>query len=159
MSVGKGLTIVFCVSTALFALNNQAVGEVYRWVDENGVVHYTSLPPKETDAQTVNIRSAPKSGAPAAADEEPSVQADDQTAEKSYAQQARDERAMKRKEHTAQRQAIEAGCQQRREIVARLEPSTRVMVTNEDGSVSRLDDNKRLEALGEAKDYIARKCN
>ena len=49
-------------------------------------------------------------------------------------------------------------CAQRRTLVSQLEPSSRVMVKMEDGTVTRLDDNIRLETLNEAKTYIANNC-
>ena len=54
---------------------------------------------------------------------------------------------------------IAAGCEQRYQLVSQLEPSTRVIVEYEDGTVGRLDDNERLEMLNEAKAYIAEKCD
>jgi hypothetical protein len=136
-----------------------AKDEVYRWVDEDGVVHYSNLPGEQDNAEPVTIRksrglSNQPASTPAAADptqlEEP---------QPSYAQQQRDERARIRKEAALRSQEIAAGCAQRRQLVAQLEPSTRVMITLEDGSVIRMDDNERLETLAEAKDYIAEKCD
>ena len=50
-------------------------------------------------------------------------------------------------------------CEQARVAVAKLEPMPRVMVTQADGSTIRMDDNDRLEKLGEAKKFIADNCD
>jgi len=43
--------------------------ELYKWVDENGVVHYSETPPQDRAAATIELAPAPV--APAAADESP----------------------------------------------------------------------------------------
>jgi hypothetical protein len=54
---------------------------------------------------------------------------------------------------------VAEACEQRKEIVSKLEPSPRVMVQMPDGTVTRMDDNLRLETLEEAKSYIAANCD
>ena len=141
----------------LLATDATAEDEVYRWVDENGVVHYGDQAAGHSDAKQVDIQNSPPSGSQASPD--PESAATSQPQEPSYAQQRRDERAAKRSEAAEKQKAITAGCQQRHQLVARLEPSTRVMVEDENGTVSRMNDNDRLEMLAEAKVYIAEKCN
>jgi len=43
--------------------------ELYKWVDENGVVHYSETPPQDRAAATIELAPAPV--APAVADESP----------------------------------------------------------------------------------------
>ncbi|MCB1626723.1 MAG: DUF4124 domain-containing protein [Xanthomonadales bacterium] len=47
------LMMLFLCSPAL------AADKVYKWTDENGVVHYDAKPPEQAEAQTVDIRRAP----------------------------------------------------------------------------------------------------
>jgi len=149
-------TVILFATLVLSA--TQAVGkdEVYRWVDENGVVHFGDRPDGQANSEVIEIKSDPGTSvpaysAPAATDSSPQ--------EPSVAEQRRIDRAEKRKEAAEQQEAIAAGCEQRRQLVAQLEPSTRVIVEYEDGTIGRLDDNERLETLGEAKAYIAEKCD
>ena len=44
-----------------------AVAEIYQWKDADGNVHFTDQPPVNQKSDTVNIRTAPVSGAPASA--------------------------------------------------------------------------------------------
>jgi hypothetical protein len=141
------------IALVLSASNAVAKNEVYRWVDENGVVHFGDRPDGQTNAEQVDIQKSPSSSLSSSSPV--STNTDQQP---SYADQLRDERAEKRRAAAGQQQAIAAGCVQRRQLVAQLEPSTRVMVEHEDGTVTRMDDNERLETLGEAKAYIAEKC-
>jgi hypothetical protein len=36
-----------------------AADKVYKWTDDNGVVHYSATPPEETQAEAVDIRRGP----------------------------------------------------------------------------------------------------
>ena len=137
----------------LAATEAPAKDEVYRWVDENGVVHFDQLPGEHKEAMQLDTQSGiDNNQAPAATEQY-------QRAEPSLAQQKRDERAALRQEAEELRAATDKACAEARQRVAKLEPSPRVMVEYEDGSVSRLDDEKRLELLADAKAYIAKNCN
>lgn len=154
MRIAKILVIVFIVTFALMAKDAMAKDTVYRWVDEQGVVHFGDKPTGAAATEIVVIPTHQDVAAP-----EPEKASPIQfTEEPSYAQQQRDQRKESREEAAVLREAIEAGCKQRREIVAQLEPSTRVMTQDEDGTIIRMDDNVRLETLAEAKGYIAKKC-
>ena len=45
--------LTFVVSTSLSA------GEIHKWIDEDGNVHYTDAPPVSTQTETVRVQSAP----------------------------------------------------------------------------------------------------
>jgi hypothetical protein len=155
MRIATILMAIFISILMLSATDAIADDEIYRWVDENGVVHFGNRPDGQAGVEKVDIPEARiNSSQPAA-----TTASGDTSPEPSYAQQRRDERAEIRKEAAEKEQAIAAGCAQRRQLVAQLEPSTRVMVRLEDGTVTRMDDNKRLETLAEAKAYIAEKCD
>lgn len=153
-------TILMVVITTVFLLmapDAGAYGEVYRWVDENGKVHYGDNPPEKADAKTVEIEKPPT------VDAEPlpeSPYAVDEAGknEPSYAEQQRTKREEKRKSATKAKAELEDACAQRREVIAQLEPSPRVMIRTEDGEVQRMDDGVRLKSLTEAKDFLAKNC-
>ena len=158
MSKATILVTVFIAAFVLTAPDAIAKDSVYRWVDDKGVVHFGDRPADAADAEIIDIDPGEVKSAPPGSDVERDAIYAPPT-ESSRAQQQREERAEARKESAELADAIDAGCKQRREIVAQLEPSTRVMVRGEDGEVYRLDDNERLKALDEAKAYIAEKCN
>lgn len=45
------------IAIALALSSTMAAGEIYKWVDENGVTHYGSKKPPSVAAETVNIRT------------------------------------------------------------------------------------------------------
>lgn len=158
MRIAKILITVFIVAFVSMASDANAKDTVYRWVDDKGVVHFGDRPANAANAEEIEIQTREAKIIPPASDvERDAIYA--QPSEPSRAQQQRDERAKNRQEAAELAQAIAAGCTQRRQIVAQLEPSTRVMVKGEDGEVYRMDDNERLKALAEAKAYIAEKCD
>jgi hypothetical protein len=135
--------------------------EVYRWVDENGVVHFGDRPPEHSGAKKVTIQDGTNSGirtnpAPGLNQAEAANESEPQP---SMAQQRRDERASSRAEAAEQKKIIAAACAEASKRVAQLEPFPHVLVRNEDGSVSRLDDNRRLELLAEAQTFIDANCS
>lgn len=152
------LVIVFINVFLAWAPDAHAEDEIYRWVDENGAVHFGDRPPENGVAESISIPQ--NSGVSAQTPAGTSSDDVEETGEPqpSLAQQLRDKRAEIRKEKEEHSQIVAAACEQRRTLVSQLEPSTRVMVRLEDGTVTRMDDNVRLETLNEAKSYIAENC-
>ncbi len=153
--------IKFVLATILLALaltNAVAQDEIYRWVDDKGVVHFENQAHSRADAEQVVVHTAhsPKNQtALEAVAHNPEKESESLP---SPAQQKRDERAKKRKETKEMNKLVAAMCEQSRHVVAQLEPMTRVMVEQPDGTVVRMDDNDRLERLHEEKAYIAKNC-
>ena len=50
------------ILAALLAMTTAAHAEVYKWVDEDGNVHFTDTPPPKQKTEEVKIDSAPSSG-------------------------------------------------------------------------------------------------
>jgi hypothetical protein len=153
-------TILFLTSfTTIFLLSITSVlaqQDVYRWVDEDGVVHFESQAPRQTEAEKIHIKPDRKMGIQPAPDTYDGDEGDSGT---SIAQQKRDKRAKQRKQAKEKKQFTAAACEASRNVVATLEPKTRVLVHKEDGTVVRMDDNDRLERIREEKAYIAENCN
>ena len=145
---------IIVATLALTAADALADDEIYRWVDENGTVHFDKQPPSNTEAEQVDIQLHQTGIVPS--DSIPDQQAEPQV---SYAQQQRDERKKRREENAEKQEVTDAACAQRRKIVSELEWTPNIIVEYEDGTVQRLDDNVRVETLNEAKVYIAANCN
>ncbi len=153
--------IMIVVMGTLMPLPMDAVAKdkVYRWVDDNGVVHFGDRPDQQTNAELVNIHKSPAASSEPPSPSMPTDADQQQEPQPSYAQQRRDERTKKRKENAETQQAIAAQCEKGHQLVAKLEPVTKVMLEQEDGTVIRMDDNDRLDKLNEAKAYIAANCD
>ena len=158
MRVMAILVPVVLTVLAVSAPNICAGGEIYRWVDKNGVVHFGDRPPANAEADRVSIQPSKISNTATSSDSSSGDPYAPATSEPSVAQQLRDARAEKRAEAAENKRIVAEACAQRRTIVSQLEPSTRVMVRSEDGTVTRMDDEVRIETLNEAKAYISANC-
>lgn len=159
MYIPRLLVSIPLAMTICLALDAVADDEIYRWVDEDGVVHFGDQPNAAGDSEAIEIKNNPTRGSQAPSPAKAAVPDNSMEQKVSIAEQRRVERAERRKLASEKREAITAGCEQRRQIVARLEPSPRVMIENDDGTIERLDDDKRLEMLDEAKTYIRNNCS
>jgi len=151
--------IIFIGTLTTWAPQSSAQQEVYRWVDENGVVHFGDRPPEQNDAERISIPQSHVTSTQPSADPAAVDPTDVQDPQPSYAQQLRDERAEARREREAKAKETAEGCTKARAVISQLEPSPRVIVRNEDGSVSRMDDDYRLETIGKAKAFVTEHCD
>jgi hypothetical protein len=152
------LVIVFINVFLTWAPDALAEDEIYRWVDENGAVHFGDRPPENGAAESISIPQSSGVSAQTPANSSSNDVEEAGEPQPSLAQQLREERAENRRKKEERDKIVTAACEQRRTLVSQLEPSTRVMVQLEDGTVTRMDDNVRLETLNEAKSYIAENC-
>jgi len=152
------LLTIFTTAFTFSANSAIAKDKVYRWVDENGVVHFENQAPSQTEAEQISIPSDHRSDNQTASESPYEDSAQEPESQVSYAQQQRDERARERKEAAEKEQLTAATCEQSRKVIAQLEPATRVLVEQDDGTIIRMDDNDRLERLREEKNNIAENC-
>lgn len=135
-------------------------GEVYRWVDENGVVNYTQLKPEGVEAELVSadtgrrVASTPPAN-PASAGAQPANQPElsesqqELLSELQAAEQARQEEVARIKE---------ANCQQARAVLDRLTARGRIRIRGEDGQERMMSEEERQQRIDEAQRGIAANC-
>lgn len=155
----SGTAVLLMVLSCNYSL---AAPDIYRWVGEDGVVHFSEQPPGNIEAEKFDTRVEQSKGVgfdaePSSANAATETGADGKPV--NMAEQLREERAQARREAADKRAETEAKCAQAKAVIAQLEPFPRVMTTNEEGEVVRMDDNDRLEKLGNAKDFVAANCN
>ena len=154
--------ITFTGAFIMWAPQSAAQDEVYRWVDENGVVHFGDRAPQQNEAEVVSIPQTSGISLKPPSDPETAEtanSADEMEPQPSAAQQARDARAEARLEREAKAEVTAKNCKAARELINKLEPSTRVIVRHEDGTVTRMDDNERLAELARAQAFVAENCD
>ena len=129
--------LIIFIFVACFFSSEIAVAEneVYRWVDENGVVHFGDLPEGHSDAEAVKIDKNPNNNITPVTNPPPATTSEQLEPKPSYAQQQRDEREKRRREEAEKKEVMTAMCEEQQQLVAGLEPATRVMVEQPDGSV------------------------
>jgi len=156
------LTAVLVLAAGLASVSVLA-NEIYRWTDENGVVHFGDRPPEGQQTQAIHVpESQPSdtSDSGSTADEQESPPSAEEEAVPLTAAQARREKmAEDRKERREAQAEIDLMCQKHSKRVEQIEPYRRVYYTNEQGESVRMDDDLRIELVDESKAYIAENCD
>jgi len=134
-----------------------AASDVHMWTDENGIVHYSDIPPDQQDSKIINILGVPKTGTSGAYAQDTAV-ADPDVDQPTAAEQRREELAKRSAERRAEKANLESQCARYRQLLADTEPYRRIIVTNDEGEAERLDDNQRMEVVNKSKDFIAKNC-
>ncbi len=136
---------------AMLLMSSQLWAEkIYKWVDENGQIHYSSTKPEGQEAETVKVRKGPKvppkPASEVAADDD-KLPIDPDVAAAAKQQLAAADQANRSRQ-----------CEVARKNVAALNASVRVQRTNENGEKVRLTDEQRLDALQTAQQAIREFC-
>lgn len=142
---------IHLIVLALALLPLAAVAQTYRWVDENGRVNFTQVPPK-TGPYTV-IGGAPP---PAAAPNQESLnQSLDQERD------SREEQRLAAEKKAAEQAQRQERCRKAIEQLAYLEGQTarRMASTNEQGEVVRDTEEQFEQRLTGQRELIKENCN
>ena len=143
------------LSTAVLILASAPVGaEIYKWVDENGVVTYSAKKPpnKAVPVQTVDTPSAPAS----ADDAEEEFDAINASQQKAAEEEAKAEKERLEEEKiTAQRRSR---CTSAMKRVASMQ-RPRVNAVAEDGTRTRMPEEWRQQQLAEAQKVVEEACS
>lgn len=135
-------------SGLLFALSSGVMaGQIYKWVDAQGVTHFGAQPPQGHAVETLNTAAPPPKQTPAAPVEaETSGESEQLDIERQVKKQVAEEKA-RRQQY----------CTTLRTNLAQLQNNPRVRV-EEKGEVRRLDEEERQARIAEAKQKIAETC-
>ena len=135
--------------SVLLALSTSAsAGQIYKWVDAQGNVHFGSQPPEGQAAAQVN----PNISQPKLTEQAP-AKSPESAAEPE--QQAIDEKV--KKEVAAQEVERKKYCESIRTNLSQLENNPRVRV-EEAGELRRLTEEERQAKISESKKLIAKNC-
>lgn len=150
-------------AAALLALVSlpAAADQIYRWIDENGVVNFTQQKPRNTEAEAIvtNSRAPRTASKPApAATPTPSSAA---TGEPLSAEQEKMLEGLRAAEQARQDEIARIkseNCQQSRDVLSRLTLKNRIRVKGPDGEYTMMPEDERQERISKAQENIARYC-
>ena len=139
----------------LLAAGSAAVADqVYRWVDKNGVVHYTQTPPPGTDApaaKSIDI-SAPPPDSFGAKSCQALINA--QAAQNKSAQEA----AQKSQADAAQKAALQKACEAEKAQLQQMQDARRITMTDSKGETQYVAGDDRLKAIDDLQKRIDKDC-
>ncbi len=127
--------------------------EIYKWVDEEGVTHYSQQPPPSGDAARVGVDKPP--------DEEIERERQEmqETGERLEAQrEERREAEQQARKAAGEREEREQRCADLRSSLKKLTENRRLLVTDGDGDVRRLPEEERQERVAERRRQIEEEC-
>jgi hypothetical protein len=147
--------ILLALLLAGMALGANA-GQVYKWVDASGKVHYTDQPGPGDGGKQVNVDV---SSAPSVVGDKPAPQS---LAEKERDARKRkageDEAKVKKEKEAADKKAREYNCARARESLRTLELGGRLTRYDEAGELVVMDDAARQQSTVEAQKSIDAWC-
>ena len=142
------------IATALVPLS--AGAQIYKWVDEDGVVHYTDQPVQPT-AERVAINSNRTDNAAAQARLKSAVATRNEQTE-SYLQ-SRDEKRAAAAQAEADREQRAADCEKARAKLNELVRAQRLYRVDENGERQYLSDDEAVSAREQAGKEISEYCD
>ncbi|HEY5644311.1 MAG TPA: DUF4124 domain-containing protein, partial [Pseudomonadales bacterium] len=141
------------------ASGQAAAEEIYRWVDENGVVNYSQLKPRGVDAQA--IATAGGGAEPAESRPAPAQPAAASSGQPLSPEQEKMLEGLRAAEQSRQQELAKIraeNCQQSRDVLARLTVRDRIRVRGEDGQYRIMPEDERQERISEAQRNVAQFC-
>ena len=139
-------------SSLLLAMSATAMAsQVYKWVDAQGVTHFSAQPPQGQDATSVNTAAPPPK--PAVAEDKKAAPTFESIADPEQA--AIDEKV--KQDIAAKEAERKKYCADVRTNLSQLENNPRVR-TEVDGEVRRLSEDERQSRISEAQKAIAENC-
>ncbi|WP_033046289.1 DUF4124 domain-containing protein [Pseudomonas fluorescens] len=139
------MRMFFLTASLLVGLSPMCMaGQVYKWVDAQGVTHFGAQPPQDAEATTV-IKSAPSAAKPPAP---PSggVIGDQKAIDRQVRKQVAEQQAQ-----------LKVFCEQARTNLAQLQNNPRVR-EDVDGEMRRLTEEQRKDRITESQRQIAENC-
>lgn len=139
-------------SSLLLAISATAMAsQVYKWVDAQGVTHFSAQPPQGQDATSVNTAAPPPK--PAVAEEKKAAPTFESIADPEQA--AIDEKV--KQDIAAKEVERKKYCADVRTNLSQLENNPRIRMEVE-GEVRRLSEDERQSRISEAEKAIAENC-
>lgn len=150
--IARGLAC--CAVLVTLAAGSAGAREIHRWVDENGVVHFSDVQPADRETRRLDLADpAPEIGPPRSAEpaatEEPALSA---------AEQRRQDIRERREARAEAQRETAFWCDKHRKRLEQMEPARRVFYTDENGEQVRMDDDQRMGLIEESKNYLAENC-
>ena len=149
-------SLLLTLTATLIASHAALSGEIYKWVDENGNVHYVDRPSGAPTEERVNIvsRSTDNSSVQASIDARR-----ERVAQREEARAEREEKEAEAAKAQAELEDRKKKCEQYRARLERFLASQRLYREDESGERTYLEENEIIEARNRVQAQIQEYCN
>ena len=140
--------IILISSLLLGFCDTLVAAKIYKWVDEQGITHFTERPPQDRESTTITTTSAPANSA--------TVKAPITSTKITDPEQAAIDAKVKRQvaAEEAERQRV---CNIYRNNLAQMEQNPRVRV-EENGQMRRIGEEERQQRMADTRKAISENC-
>jgi len=141
--------------TAILITHPSAINaKVYKWVDDQGVVHYGSEKPEDAEAERVKIKQQPIFGGE---DGKPVKDKDNKDKKEEDKKPAKVEERLEGDAVISKKEKAKL-CKQAKDRLQSIQNSGRLRAYDEKGESRLLSDKERNKRLAEAKDQVKEYC-
>lgn len=139
-----------------FGAGTSLAAKYYKWVDENGVTHYSAQPPAAGQGEIIKVKSGPSS------DKDQAMKRLEERREK--LQQDAERRANPEKDLQAEAdkknaEALKEQCERTRKNLKIMKESARVRELGPDGEGRVLPEEERQQRVKDAQEFINQNCS
>ena len=147
------LRYYFTVIALFLAMCSTAMAETYKWIDEAGNVHYSQLPPKNTQVLKI-IAAPPKIDSEAA--KKPLVEHEKKLQE---IPDSRAELQNQQLKHSDNAVLKAENCEKAQRKLDNLRNANRIRAVDDEGNISRVGDAEKQRRIEDAQEKIKTWCN
>ena len=162
MNISINLFTKITIKNILFLLlvfiSSTATAAIYKWVDENGNVHYGQQRPDNSPAQKMNVQThAPASAAYKRMDKLKNKNADGEENSEQQADAAPKE-PEKKPETKAEKKRRLAACEQAKKNLKTMQAIGRIRSKDKDGNVNYLSQEQKEAKMKQSREMIKKHC-
>lgn len=132
--------------------------EIYRWVDENGVVNYTQQSPDGVPAERIVTRSGAPSVAVSMVPEAPVADAPDQALSPQQRAELEKLQTIEKARQEEIARIKQSNCDRATSVLERLSSKGRIRVRDNDGQESAMPEEERQSRIADAQRDIVNNC-
>jgi len=156
--VGEAMNKLLHILILLISCISFSYAEIYKWVDDNGQVHYSEKPPVRQKAEQIQIQSTGNHSAP----QRQQVDEENHLKKQQKLLKAFEEERQYNKKQEAKNEKIEAtrsrNCVIAKSNLRSYETANRIFKIDENGNRVYMPDSSRQQAIQRARDEVERWC-
>ncbi|MDX1695740.1 MAG: DUF4124 domain-containing protein [Ketobacteraceae bacterium] len=143
------LMLSLCLGTG-----SALAAKYYKWVDEDGVTHYSAQPPAAGKGEVIKVQSGASSDKDAAM-----KRLEERRTKLEQNNRSEDEKAAQAEAERLNREANQKQCEQYQKNLTIMTQNPRVKLIGADGEARMLPEEERQERMKKAREFIKENCN